>query len=82
MTWLGPISYQEELVRFAGRALDLAGLLGSVAASSLSNVYYPAANRGVEPTFKRVATGIPFSVMDHLIDEFGPDLEKKVLRKK
>lgn len=65
-----------------GRALDLAGLLGSVAASSLSNAYYPAADRGVEPTFKRVATGIPFSVMDHLIDEFGPDLEKKFLRRK
>lgn len=26
--------------------------------------------------------GIPFSVVDHLIDEFGPDLEKKFLTRK
>jgi hypothetical protein len=64
------------------RAFDWSGILGLVAASSLSNAYYPAADRGVEPTFKRVAMGIPFSVIDHLIDEFGPDLERKFLRKK
>ena len=65
-----------------GRVFDWSGVLGLIAASSLSNIYYPAADRGVEPTFKRVAMGIPFSVIDHLIDEFGPDLERKFLRKK
>jgi len=64
-----------------GRTFDWSGLLGHIASSSLSNVYYPATDRGVEPTFKRVATGIPFSMIDHLIDEFGPDLEKKFLGK-
>ncbi len=28
------------------------------------------------------SAGVPFSVMDHLIGEFGPDLEKKVPAKK
>jgi len=65
-----------------GRTFDWSGLLGVTASSSLSNVYYPAADRGIEPTFKRVATSIPFSVIDHLIDEFGPNLEKKFLRRK
>ena len=65
-----------------GRTVDWPGLLGATASSSLSNVYYPAADRGIEPTFKRVATSIPFNVIDHLIDEFGPDLEKKFLRRK
>lgn len=65
-----------------GRTFDWSGLLGATASSSLSNVYYPAADRGIEPTFKRVATGIPFAVIDHLIDEFGPNLEKKFLRRK
>jgi hypothetical protein len=64
------------------RTFNWSGLFGLIAASSLSNVYYPATDRGVEPTLKRVATGIPFSVIDHLIDEFGPDLEKKFLRRK
>lgn len=65
-----------------GRTINWSGLLGLIAASGLSNVYYPAADRGVEPTFKRVATGVPFGVIDHLIDEFGPDLEKKFLGRK
>jgi hypothetical protein len=65
-----------------GRTFDWSGLLGVTASSSLSNVYYPAADRGIEPTFKRIATSIPFSVIDHLIDEFGPNLEKKFLRRK
>lgn len=65
-----------------GRAFNWSGLLGLIAASALSNAYYPAADRGVELTFTRVATGIPLSVIDHLIDEFGPDLEKRFLRRK
>lgn len=65
-----------------GRTFNWSGLLGLAAASGLSNVYYPAADRGLEPTFKRVATGIPFGAIDHLIDEFGPDLEKKFLGRK
>jgi hypothetical protein len=65
-----------------GCTVDWSGLLGATASSSLSNVYHPAADRGIEPTFRRVATGIPFKMIDHLIDEFGPDLEKKFLGRK
>jgi hypothetical protein len=64
-----------------GCAFNWAELLGGIAASSLSNVYYPGSNSGVGPTFKRAAAGIPFSMIDHLIDEFGPDLERKFLRR-
>jgi hypothetical protein len=60
-----------------GRAFNWSGVLGSIAASSLSNAYYPATDRGVGPTFRRVATGIPISVIYNLIHEFGPDLERK-----
>ena len=61
-----------------GRAFNWSGLLGSVAASSLSNAYYPETDRGLGPTFRRVATGVPISVIRDLIHEFGPDLEKKL----
>jgi hypothetical protein len=64
-----------------GRTFNWSGLLGSIAASSLSNAYYPVTDRGVGPTFRRVATGIPISVIDNLIHEFGPDLETKFQRK-
>ncbi len=66
----------------AGRAFNWSGILGSIAASGLSNVYYPEGDRGAGPTFSRVALRIPFSMIEELFDEFGPDLEKKILGKK
>ena len=57
-------------------------MLGSIATSSLSNAYYPKENRGVAATFSRVAMSIPLSMIDELVNEFGPDLEKKIFGKK
>jgi hypothetical protein len=65
-----------------GHAFNWSGLFGNIASSSLSNAYYPAGDRGFRPTFERVAFATPSSVIDHLIDEFGPDLEKHFLRKR
>jgi len=56
-------------------------MLASIATSSLSNAYYPEGNRGVGKTFSRVAMSIPFSMIDELVNEFGPDLEKKIVEK-
>jgi hypothetical protein len=64
-----------------GLAFNWSGVLASVAASSLSNAYYPERNRGAGPTFSRVGTGIPFSMIDQLVNEFGPDLQRKVFRR-
>jgi hypothetical protein len=55
---------------------------GSIAASSLSNAYYPEKNRGVGATFSRVAMSIPFNLIDQLVDEFGPHLQRKIVGKK
>jgi hypothetical protein len=63
------------------RAFNWSGLLGSIAASSLSNAYYPPGDRGVGLTFTRVGWGIPSGAIDHLIDEFGPDLERRFLHR-
>ena len=65
-----------------GRAFNWSGLLGSLATSSLSNAYYPEANRGVGATFSRVAMSVPFHMIDELVNEFGPDVEKKIFGKR
>lgn len=65
-----------------GRTFNWCGLLGSLASSGLSNTYYPEEDRGVGKTFSRFARAIPFSVIDHLVDEFGPDLQRMVTPKK
>ena len=64
-----------------GVSFNWSGTLGSIAASSLSNAYYPEGNRGVGPTFSRVGMSIPFSMIDELFNEFGPDLQKKIFGK-
>jgi len=65
-----------------GREFNWSGLLGSLASSGLSNAYYPDEERGAGKTFSRWAMGIPFSVIDHLVDEFGPDLQHMIAPKK
>jgi len=63
------------------RAFNWSGILGSIARSSLSNAYYPEGNRGVGATFSRVGMSIPFSMIDELFNEFGPNLQKKLFGK-
>jgi hypothetical protein len=64
------------------RSFNWSGILGSIAASSLANAYYPEGSRGVDDTFSRVAWSLPFSMIDELFNEFGPDLQKKIFGKK
>jgi len=63
------------------RAFNWSGILGSIARSSPSNAYYPEGNRGVGATFSRVGMSIPFSMIDELFNEFGPNLQKKLFGK-
>src|SRR5215469_15994322 len=64
------------------KSFNWSGLLGGLAASALANAYYPEEQRGVGKTFSRVAMGMPLSVVDQLVDEFGPDLQRKLTRKR
>ena len=43
-----------------GPAFNWSGILGSIAASGLSNAYYPEKDRGLGPTFSRVVMSLPF----------------------
>jgi len=63
------------------RTFNWSGSLGRIAASGLANAYYPAEERGVGRTFSRAAMGIPYSIIDDLVDEFGPDLQKKFFKR-
>ena len=65
-----------------GRSFNWSGILGNITASSLANAYYPEGSRGVDDTFSRAAWSLPFSMIDELFNEFGPDLQKKIFGKK
>ena len=64
-----------------GRTFNWSGILGRIASSSLSDAYYPTTDRGANRIFKRVGIGMAFGVVGNFFDEFGPDIERKILRK-
>ena len=45
-------------------------LLGSIAAGGISNLYYPANDRGTGLTFENAAIGIGTSALTNLLQEF------------
>jgi hypothetical protein len=50
---------------------NYSGILGSLAAGGLSNLYYPAENRkGIQLTFENAAIGIGGAAVGHLAQEF------------
>jgi hypothetical protein len=57
-------------------------ILGNIAAGGISNLYYPASDRGVGLTFERGIVVTAEGAVGTLLQEFVPDLEKKFLHKK
>lgn len=53
-------------------------LIGVPAAVALANVYVPGRKQGVWPTVETSAIAIGTSPIDHLVDEFLPDVAKHV----
>jgi hypothetical protein len=67
----------------AGRTtFNWSNSVGRVAAGSISTLYYPAEDRGVGLVFSRAAIGIIFGTAGAVFSEFGPDLQRKMFKKK
>lgn len=56
--------------------------LGALTAGGISNAYYPAADRGLGLTMSRTGIALMYGSLGGLLNEFWPDLERKVLKKK
>jgi len=59
-------------------APNYANLLGNIAAGGLSNLYYPAADRGAGLTFERAATLTAEGAVSAVFFEFWPDISRKI----
>jgi hypothetical protein len=57
-------------------------VLGQLAAGEISNTYYPTKNRGLGLTVSRAGIGIAMGTIGTVFNEFGPDLQRKMSRKK
>ena len=53
-------------------------VFGKFAGASLSNLYYPAADRGANLTFTRVAISLGYQTLGNLAIEFWPEIHRKL----
>jgi hypothetical protein len=56
--------------------------VGRVAAGGVSTLYYPAEDRSVGLVFSRAGIGMIFGTAGAVFSEFGPDIERKLFKKK
>jgi len=63
-----------------GRTFAWSNALGAVTAGSISNAYYPAADRGFALTMSRAGISLLYGSLGALEDEFWPDIYQRIRR--
>jgi hypothetical protein len=61
---------------------NYSNILGNLAAGGISNLYYPASDRGAGLTFERGFTVTAYGAFGGVFNEFWPDIAKKLLKNK
>ena len=64
------------------RRFNFSNALGAFSSGGLSNVYYPATDRGLGLTMSRSAISLLYGSAGGLVDEFWPDIDRKLLHRK
>jgi hypothetical protein len=59
---------------------NYSNVLGNLAAGGISNLYYPASDRGAGLTFERGITVTAYGAFGGVFNEFWPDIAKKILK--
>ncbi len=60
---------------------NYANVMGNLAAGGISNIYYPASDRGTELTFERAASVTIEGSLGAIFVEFWPDISHKLFKK-
>jgi hypothetical protein len=61
---------------------NYSNILGNLAAGGISNLYYPASDRGAGLTFERGFTVTAYGAFGGVFNEFWPDVAKKIFKDK
>lgn len=64
------------------RRFNFSNVLGAFTAGSISNAYYPSADRGFGLTMSRAGLALLYGSLGGLIDEFWTDINRKLTHKK
>jgi hypothetical protein len=65
-----------------GTSFNFSEVVGNGLEASLSNAYYPPQERGLSQTALNFGTQMESAVLNHIFQEFWPDIRKKILRQK
>ena len=63
------------------RSFNWSNVLGAFSAGGLSNAYYPSTDRGLGLTMSRSVISLGYGSVGGLVDEFWPDIQRKLLSK-
>ena len=62
------------------RGPNYSNVLGNLAAGGISNLYYPASDRGADLTFERGFTVTAYGALGSVFNEFWPDIARKIFK--
>jgi hypothetical protein len=65
-----------------GTSFNFSEVVGNGLEAGLSNAYYPPQERGLSQTAVNWGTQMESAVLNHIFQEFWPDIRRKVLRQK
>jgi hypothetical protein len=65
-----------------GNSFNWSELAGNALEAGLSNAYYPPEERGLSQTARNWGTQMESALLNHVFQEFWPDIRKKVFRAK
>jgi hypothetical protein len=65
-----------------GTSFNFSEVVGNGLEAGLSNAYYPPQDRGLSQTTMNWGTQMESAVLNHIFQEFWPDIRKKLLRQK
>jgi hypothetical protein len=65
-----------------GTSFNFSEVVGNALEAGLSTAYYPPQERGLSQTALNFGTQMESAVLNHVFQEFWPDIRKKILRQK
>jgi hypothetical protein len=65
-----------------GTSFNWSEVLGNGLVAGLSNAYYPPQDRGLSQTARNWGTQMESAVLNHVFQEFWPDIRRKIFRRK
>lgn len=65
-----------------GRTFNFSNVLGALSSGAVSNVYYPASDRGFKRTLSGAAISLMYGGFSNILSEYWPEIDRKIRPKR